>query len=303
MAQTVFLRRDPAQGGAARQRRCVVCGSPDTRRKVVTNRGSGRTAKVRRCRSCGHVRVLNNRHDYTESVSVEDLGEATRCGTHDTKGREFGMAKLAAEVLKRPRLDVLVFGAGRSLDNLHIAKLPRVRRVAVGDIMRVRDEADFVDISQPAKETFDVVVASEVIEHFVNPRKDFKQMFGFVHRAGIVVCSTNLYDGGNLDQQTYIFGRGHVSYYTPAALRRIAKANKMHVDFRLPLTSTGAAGPRKRYVIFSHSQDVMESLSDYFGANPYAPSEKPVKRSRADRASRPVAHALAQTDQPPTALG
>ena len=303
MAQTVFLRREPAQSAATRTRRCVVCGSPDTRRKLVTNRGSGRTAKVRCCRSCGHVRVLNNRHDYTTSESVEDLGVGSRCGTHETRGREFGMAKLGAEVLSRPRLDVLVYGAGRSLDNLHIAKLQRVRRVAIGDIMRVRDEADFVDIGQPAKETFDIVIASEVIEHFVQPRKDFKQLFDFVHRAGIVICSTNLYDGGNLDRQTYIFGRGHVSYYTPAALRRIAKANKMHVDFRLPLASKGVAGPRKRYVIFSHSADVMESVSDYFGRKAYAPSEKPVKLTRADREARHAARAAAQPDARPSALG
>jgi SAM-dependent methyltransferase len=235
------------------------------------------------------VKVLNNRHDYTTSESVEDLGLEPRCGTHDTKGREFGMAKLAAAVLGRPRLDVLVYGAGRSLDNLHIAKLPRVRRVAIGDIMRVRDEADFVDITQPAQETFDIVIASEVIEHFTNPRKDFKQLFSFVHRAGIVVCSTNIYDGGDLNRQTYIFGRGHVAYYSPMALRRIAKANKMHVDFRLPATSKGLAGPRKRYVIFSHSQEVMESVSDYFGAKAYAPSEKVVKRSRAPRSGRRAA--------------
>ena len=302
MLDTVILRREPAQSAAGKPR-CPACGSPDTRRKLVTNRGSGQTAKVRCCRSCGHVKVLNNRHDYTASESVEDLGVGSRCGTLDTKGREFGMAKLAGEVLARPRLDVLVYGAGRSLDNIHIAKLPRVRRVAIGDIMRVRDEADFVDISQPAKETFDVVIACEVIEHFTNTRKDFAQMFSYVHRAGIVVCSTNIYDGGNLNRQTYIFGRGHVSYYTPTALRRIAKANKMHVDFRLPASATGVAGPRKRYVIFSHSQDVMESLSDYFGSKPYAPSEKPVKRSSAERGVRPAARGVAQGDKRPTALG
>jgi SAM-dependent methyltransferase len=289
MFDTVILRREPAQRDVPRKRRCPVCGSPDTRRKVVTNRGSGRTAKVRRCRSCGHVKILSNFHDYTTSTSVEDLGVKPRCGTVETSGREFGMAKMAAQVLGRPRLDVLIFGAGRSLDNLHIAKLPRVRRVAIGDIMRVRDEADFVDISKPAKETFDIVIACEVIEHFTRPRKDFKQLFDFVHRAGVVVCSTNIYDGGNLGQQSYIFGRGHVSYYTPAALRRIAKENKMHVDFRLPASSKGVAGPRKRYVIFSHSQEVMESVSDYFGAKAYAPSEKVVKRSRAPRSGRRAA--------------
>jgi len=302
MVDTVsFLRRDPVRGREARKRRCPVCGTPDTRRKLVTNQSSGRTLAVRRCRSCGHVKVLKNFHDYTQSESIADLGRgaAPRCGTQDTPGREFGMAQMAAAVLGRSRLDVLIFGAGRSLDNHHIAKLEGVRRVAIGDIMRVRDEPDFVDTSQPAKETFDIVVACEVIEHFTKPRKDFENLFRFVHRAGILVCSTNIYDGSDLSRHNYIFGRGHVSYYTPDALRRIAKANRMHVDFRLPASSKGQAGSRKRYVIFSHSREVMESVSDYFGRTPYAPSEKPAKRSRAARVARPRARAAAQAGTHP----
>jgi hypothetical protein len=216
------------------------------------------------------------------------------------------MAKLAVEVLRRNRTDVLIYGAGRSLDNVHIAKLPRVRRVAVGDLVRLRDEDDFVDTSQPATETFDVVVACEVIEHFVNPRADFPRLFGYLHRAGLLVCSTNIYDGGNLGQQGYIFGRGHVSYYSPEALRTIAKANGLHVDFRLPLAATGTAGPRKRYVLFSYSPHVMEAVSDYFGRTAYAPSEPPVKpatRSRAALPVRAVRRVAAQAGTRPSGLG
>ncbi|HVT22054.1 MAG TPA: methyltransferase domain-containing protein, partial [Mycobacteriales bacterium] len=254
---------------------------------------------------CGHVKVLKNFHDYTTTESVADLGKglAPRFGTEDTPGREYGMAKMAARVLRRGRLDVLIYGAGRSLDNRHIAKLPNVRRVAIGDIMRVRDEADFVDTGQDAKETFDIVVACEVIEHFVNPRKDFERLFSFVHRAGILVCSTNIYDGSSLDGHSYIFGRGHVSYYSPEALRLIAKANRMYVDFRLPLSSTGSAGPRKRYVIFSHSREVMDAVSDYFGRHQYAPSEKPVPKSSEPRAVPALPRAAGQGGRRPIGLG
>jgi len=303
MVETVnLLRRDRA---AKRKRRCPVCGSAETRRKLVTNPALGRTTAIRRCLSCGHVKVMKNFHDYTKTASISDLGRglAPRFGTEDTPGREFAMANMAADVLGRGKLDVLVYGAGRSLDNRHIATLPKVRRVAIGDIMRVRDEPDFVDTSQPAKENFDIVIACEVIEHFTHPRKDFERLLGYVHRAGIVVCSTNIYDGSDLSRHNYIFGRGHVSYYTPEALRRIAKANRMHVDFRLPASSQGEAGPRKRYVIFSHSQEVMEAVSDYFGRTPYAPSEKSVTRSRPDRVVRPMPRAAAQAGTSPTGLG
>jgi hypothetical protein len=297
--------RGASASAKGRRPRCPICATPAPRRKVVRNRQSGRELTVRICQTCGHVKVLRNKHDYTQTESIADLGQglAPRFGTENTPGREFGMAKLAAEVLGRNRLDVLVFGAGRSLDNRHIEQLPNVRRVAIGDLMRVRDEPDFVDTGQPAKETFDIVVACEVIEHFTRPQKDFAHLFDYVHRAGILVCSTNIYDGGDLTKQSYIFGRGHVAYYSPEALRRIAKANKMHVDFRLPAAATGSAGRRKRYVIFSHSRDVMDAVSDYFGRTPYAPSEKPVKRSREDHGRRPAAHAAGQADKHPIALG
>lgn len=301
-----ILRSEPEADPRA-ARKCLVCGAPETRRKNVTNRRSGKHVAVRTCERCGYVSVLDNFHDYKTSKSTEDLGgQAARCGTLDTTGREFGMAKLAVDVLNRNRIDVLVYGAGRSLDNLHIEKLPKVRRVAIGDIMKIRDDADFIDTTKPATETFDVVVACEVIEHFTRPREDFAKLFGFVHRAGLLVCSTNIYDGGNLNRQGYIFGRGHVSYYTPESLRAIAKANGMHVDFRVPLASTGSAGPRKRYVIFSHSAIVMEAVSDYFGRTMYAPSEPPVRRkvkSRAARPLRPVPGGVGRGGMTPTAQG
>ena len=95
-----------------------------------------------------------------------------------------------------------------------------------------------------------------------------------------------------------------MSYYSPESLRSIARANGMHVDFRVPLASTGSAGSRKRYVIFSHSATVMESVSDYFGRTMYAPSEQPVARRVKAREARPlrsVAGAGGQAGRPPTA--
>lgn len=230
------------------------------------------------CQQCRYVHLPDNVHDYTTSTSTESLGEAPRVGTSERTGREFGMAELGVEVLGRSGLTVLIYGVGRSFDNVHIAKLPPVSRVAIGDIMKIRDDADFVDISKPAAEQFDIVIASEVIEHFVDPQPDFAQLFGFVADDGVLICSTNIHDGKSLDRQAYIFGRGHVSYYSPAALRTVASAQGQRLDFRVPLAGTGRAGPRKRYVIFAKSGAVMDAVSDYFGRHQYAPSEPPIPK-------------------------
>src|SRR4051794_39070646 len=76
---------------------CRACGTPGTRRKVVTNRKSGKTAVVRKCRACGHVAIPRNLYDYASAAtSVADFGEGLmpRFGTEEVPGREFGMATL-----------------------------------------------------------------------------------------------------------------------------------------------------------------------------------------------------------------
>jgi hypothetical protein len=185
------------------------------------------------------------------------------------------MAQMAIDILGRADLDVLVYGAGRSLDNRHIAELPQVRHVAIADVMKLRDDAEFIDSNLPAPRRFDVVIASEVVEHFLDPRIDLEALLAYVDTDGMLVCSTNLYDGGNLSRQSYPFVPGHVSYWSEGSVRRAAAANGVHVDIRIPLVATGFAGPRKRYLLFTRSQVVMDSIGRYFSTHEFAPSESP----------------------------
>jgi SAM-dependent methyltransferase len=277
----------PPQGGAGKRAKgaCRVCHGQRVRSRTVSHVKFDRELKVRICRDCGHVGIPGNRHDYTQTRSTDELGLAPRVGTEDVPGREFGMAQLAVDVLGRRGLSVLVYGAGRSVDNKHIARLEPVSRVAIGDVFKARDDAEFVDVSKPARERFDVVIASEVIEHFVDPRKEFRRLFSYVADDGLLVCSTNLYDGGNLNKQAYIWGRGHVSYYSPEALRILARLGGFQLDLRVPYAAAAGVGPRKRYVLLSRSADVMERIVHYFGRHQYAPSE------RAHRLERRMARA------------
>lgn len=145
-----------------------------------------------------------------------------------------------------------------------------MKRVAIGDIMKLRDDAEFIDANDPPRRRFSVVVASEVIEHFRDPHEDFKKLFRLVKRDGLLVCGTNIYDGGPLEGDWYITYPDHTSYYTPDVLRRIADRAGIHIDFRAPMTGQAM---RKRYVLFSRSAEVMESVACYFGREVYAPSE------------------------------
>jgi hypothetical protein len=261
---------------------CVVCGSRAANVVTVTDatfatRGQtqGRTFHVRVCRACGHVGNPENTHDYRHYERLDKLTDGPRIGTPEREGREFHMASMAIDILGRDDLEVLVFGAGRSFDNQHIAALPQVRHVAVADVMQLRDDAEFIDANLPAPRRFPVVVASEVVEHFLDPRSDFARLFDYVEPDGMLVCSTNIYDGGSLAKQSYLFYRGHTSYYSTRSLTHIADEHGYHVDFRVPLVATGYGGRRKRYVLFTKSAAVMEATGRYFSTRRYAPSDSP----------------------------
>jgi SAM-dependent methyltransferase len=275
------------------QLRCLVCGSDKLTGQTIERPGTGRVARRRAgrirnlviCQQCRYVSSPDASHDYAAAASTQGLsgGLAERCATVDTPGRETGMAKLGLEVLQRPNASVLVYGAGQSLDVHHIAKLPRSGRVAIGDLVKLRDDAEFIDINEHSSDPFDIVVASEVLEHFPDPWQNFRNLFSYVKDDGIVVAGTNIRDHGSLNTVIYLWCRGHVSYFSPESLRIIARAEGMHLDFRFPLRATKYRRKCKRYVIFSRSATVMEAVSDWFGSEVYAPSE-PLKSVRKTRA-------------------
>jgi SAM-dependent methyltransferase len=267
------------------QRRCLVCHSGKLTGQTIVQRRAGGFLNLVICERCRYVSSPDSSHDYASAATTSGLsgGLAPRCATVDSPGRETGMAKLGLQVLQRSDASVLVYGAGQSLDVHHIAQLPRAGRVAIGDLVELRDDAEFININDLSTDPFDIVVASEVLEHFPDPWENFKNLFSYVKDDGIIIAGTNIRDYAPLDKVAYLSHRGHVSYFSPQSLRIIARAEGMHLDFRFPLIATTFIRPCKRYVIFSRSAEVMESVADWFGSHVYAPSE-PVDSARRTRA-------------------
>ena len=185
------------------------------------------------------------------------------------------MARMAIDILGRSDLDVLIFGAGRSRDNEHVERQPEVPSVAITDIMRIREDATFIDADDPDQPPFDIVIASEVVEHFFDPVPDVARLVRLVAPGGLLVCSTNVFEGRGLARHRYPFIPGHTSYYTGRSLGVIADRFGFSLDLRIPLVATGYAGKRKRYVLMTTSDDVRASIAHYFEGREYAPSEDP----------------------------
>ena len=282
---------------------CLICGSSNL--KVYDIERPKRHYDVRICGRCRYVSNAENTVDYTKFKSVDKFALTPRVGTDDHPGREFHMAKMGAEILKRKPLSVMVFGAGRSLDYQHIAKLPSVDKVIMSDVVDLRGEADFVNITKGTDQRFDLIIACEVVEHFTDPKIEFPRLFDLLTPDGLLVCSTNIYDGGNPDLHSYLYLRGHVSYYSPRSIGVIAKQSNMQFDFRMPKFGPPQVfGKRKRYILFSHSVENMRKTAEYFGSHAYAPAEKPWQQAAADGkgAAATVATEPSATHQTPTAL-
>lgn len=278
--------RPPAPAGA-----CVVCHAADVWHGEVRFAGDETLCKtVHHCRDCGYVGIDELPVDrYRGKTSVEELPAPTaRVGTAERPGREFQMARLAVAILGRRRpQDVLVYGAGASLDNQHIARLPGVGKVSIADIMRVRDDAAFVDANDPGEDRFPIVVASEVVEHFRDPWADWSRLVGLVGPQGLLVAGTNIHDGRpKLARHRYLFHPDHTSYYSARSVRHLADRLGMHLDFR-PVEGLGG---RKRYLLLSRSPAVMARAADHFGTVELAPTEVTLRREQElarTRAARP----------------
>lgn len=264
-------QRPPADPGAPC---CEVCGHARPEFDTFVRRNKpGLVREMAACPNCGFLQIkpLPAEHYRNLTEMSQMSGGGTRIGTESQKGREYWMTRLGLEVLGRPRVDVLIYGVGRSQDNLHVAKLPRVRHVAIGDIMRVREDAEFHDTNLPATRQFDLVIASEVVEHFRAPRHDFQRLFEFVDDNGLLICGTNIYNGKDVTRDPYPFYSDHTSYYTPRALALIARENGYLLDFRVPERAGGHG--RKRYVLFTRSAEVRDKIALYFGVHNFAPSD------------------------------
>lgn len=250
-------------------KQCLICGSRNVALESLTYQEQlDLKCRVRVCRDCEFVRILRPGVDkYSKLESLDHLTIGSRAGTLTRPGREFYMGTMGVRVLGRDGLDMLVTGAGRSMDNHHLARLEGVAKVAVGDIMRLRDDAEFIDVLKPPTRAFDLVIASEVVEHFRRPRRDFRRMLSFVKDDGLLVCGTNLNVGHPLKRCRYIFYPDHTSFYSPESLQLVARATGFHLDIRSPLMGA------KRYLLFSKSAEVMQRVTMYFGRQAYAPSE------------------------------
>ena len=255
---------------------CPVCGGEED---VVSHTCrikpyKDKTQRGHQCRSCGLIRYPDNVGHFAKVIARQST-EATlrelRNATDERPGREFFMAEMGMEIVSKHNASVSFFGSGLNTDHLWLKrKYPEITTKLV-DLENMQEAENFESIASATPS--DVVVASEVIEHFTEPVEHFKSLLRLVNDDGILICSSNIYDGTDISMHQYPFVAGHVAYWTPLALIKLASDMGCFVDFRTPAVGLTRGGPRKKYIIFYKSTQNMFRTSLYFGTHMHAPSE------------------------------
>jgi len=256
---------------------CLVCGGEED---VVFHTCGvkpfvGKTMKGHQCRSCGLIRYPDNLGGFSKNPSKDSMEGALRKlrnANSDRPGREFYMAEMGIAILGKRDVSISYFGSGLNTDHNWIQRKYPETTAKLVDLENMQ-EVDYFE-SIPAATPSDVVVACEVIEHFGEPVEHFKSLFRLIKDQGILICSTNVYDGSDVSLHQYPFHPGHVAYWSPLSLIKMATDFGCFVDFRTPSIAYGRGGPRKRFVIFYRSAETLFRVSNYFGAHMHAPSEK-----------------------------
>ncbi len=256
---------------------CPVCGAEVKTQtyECAVAPYVGKVLAVHRCTGCDFIQLPENIGGFSKVVSTTTLEGSLRHlrnANNDRPGREFYMADMGIEMLGLDAPSVTFFGSGLNTDHLWLAgKYPEAKTKLV-DLENMQGLDSFESIADATPS--DVVVASEVIEHFEEPLAHFKSLIRLIKPNGLLICSTNVFDGTDIRLHQYPFVPGHVAYWSPLALIKVATDLGCFVDFRTPEIGMHRGGPRKKYVIFYRNIETLFRISHYFGTHVLAPSER-----------------------------
>lgn len=280
-----------------RSTRCNICFSTHLETRRFTFRGEAKPNSYMRhktmnfllCLDCGYSYCRENYKDYIKlgADTISSPENYLRVGDGLRPGREFYMAREAIDILRdtdfflpqeakeklnRKKFKVLIFAPGNSLDHELLRKLDSVAECKITDLENFQKSSHFVPLE--TRESFDVVIACEVVEHFTRPRKEFGNLFRYLNRTGILVVSTNIRKDEDFSERTYPFLYGHTSYYSGKSFIFLAEMNGLLIDFRTPIGPTfNLKSKIKNFTYMTRSQDSYRSLQNHFSIKSYPECE------------------------------
>ncbi|MEM7233353.1 MAG: class I SAM-dependent methyltransferase [Planctomycetota bacterium] len=198
---------------------CTLCASKD-----VAHFAEVRGRVYWRCASCRLVFVAESEHlSRDEEAAVYDL--------HENSPNDEGYVAFLSRLVD-PLTPYL--GGAKNLLDFGCGPGP-----ALGSILRARnldvDVVEYDPIYQPSTlevdRAFDVIVATEVIEHARRPRELFEQCRGLLRRGGVfaVMTETRLADR-DFSAWWYVRDPTHIAFYEEWTFRVVAEIFSWRVE-------------------------------------------------------------------------
>ncbi len=234
---------------------CPVCGSSARETQIDKKEMLASVSEVQHLFICNNCHFVNFPSNTTKELNLETDKSGHRAGSLDKPGREyFYFEAISNYIFPNKKISVCIYGAGLSYDHHHIRSKDNVLECYITDLQNYQESNFFID--NPIKK-FDLVIASEVIEHFENPIENFNHLLSFVSDSGLLLIGTNIHiPGTKIDKLKYPFLLGHCSYWSPESLNMITSRLK----YKLFFMNTSFGGPRKRAVFIFKNEDIINKL-------------------------------------------
>lgn len=236
---------------------CPVCGSPSNELIInVPFIDEEHVVGEQRLFVCSHCFFINFPSNTTKKLDFAYNAPGHRAGSLTKPGRETFYFEAIQKFIfpDKKNLSVCIYGAGLSYDHVHIRNHHNVSEVKITDLENYQKSDFFVD--SPVKK-FDLVIASEVAEHFENPQENFKHLLSFVSDSGLILVGTNIHvPNSKLNKLSYPFAKGHCAYWSPEALELLTSRH----GYKLFFMNTTFGGPKKRAIFIFKNEDILKRL-------------------------------------------
>jgi SAM-dependent methyltransferase len=197
---------------------CPLCTS---QRNVLFHQDNRRL--YWRCLRCQLVFVPP--HQYLSAADEKSIYDLHQNNPADTGYRRF-LSRLTTPLTERlpDHSTGLDFGCGPGPTLTQILQ-------EQGFSMEIYDPI-YADLPEVLQQQYDFITCTEVVEHFQQPGKEFKNLFSLLKPGGILGIMTKLViDAEAFAHWHYKNDLTHISFFSITTFKWLAKQHQCHIDF------------------------------------------------------------------------
>jgi 2-polyprenyl-3-methyl-5-hydroxy-6-metoxy-1,4-benzoquinol methylase len=197
--------------------KCLICGSETT--NIID---SQIRVSHSYCENCGFI--YKNK-EFHLSLDIEHDNYKMHNNSFESEGYVKIFVDLVHDYIKPLDIKgkVLEFGSGPG---------PVLKELLLRDGYDVFDFDPFFNKNlEYLKHKYQLITSTEVVEHFVDPLKEFNHLSGLLEKGGYLLIMTRLRTMDSIEFLNWWYRRDltHISFYTLDTLKEIGKRNNLEI--------------------------------------------------------------------------